>query len=326
MIGLITTSDSRSIALRPSLPPHYRGVVLPGSTRFSFREAFGEVILQEFRAAQYAVSYYIFYFTEKITLLAREENFPFQSLVALKSPASLHIAGAAKLHLRESQHAFFSDTSGERKFVFEKDKEYHLFCAGYAQELAGQILPLFPPLQSSGRKKNFSLLLRPGRTICVEMLDIIHNLLHCPFEGDLQQLYFENKVREYLFLVLAKSNPEPEYAIRLSPSETTALYQAREIILADIEKHYTIGELARQVHLNEFKLKAGFRQLFGTGIFECLLEARMQKARSLLLETDQPIKQIASMTGYRRVTSFITAFRRHFGYTPGSVRRKGREM
>lgn len=322
MIGLITTSHNRRIILRPSLPPQYPGVVLPGSTRFSFQETFGEIILQEFRAAQYAVSYYIFYFTEKITLLAREENFPFQSLVALKSPASLHIAGMGKICLRENQHTFFSDTSGERKFIFEQDKEYHLFCASYAQELAGQILPLFPPLQPSGRKKNPGLLLRPGRTIGVEMLDIIHNLLHCPFEGGLQQLYFENKVREYLFLLLAKSNPESEYATRLSPSETTALYEAKEIILADIEKHYTIGELARQVRLNEFKLKAGFRQLFGTGIFECLLEARMQKARNLLLETDQPIKQIASRTGYRRVTSFITAFRRHFGYTPGSVRRK----
>jgi AraC-like DNA-binding protein len=65
-----------------------------------------------------------------------------------------------------------------------------------------------------------------------------------------------------------------------------------------------------------------FRQVFGSGVFETLLKARMQKARSLLLETDKPIKEVASLIGYERLTSFITAFRKHFGYTPASLRRK----
>jgi AraC-like DNA-binding protein len=35
-----------------------------------------------------------------------------------------------------------------------------------------------------------------------------------------------------------------------------------------------------------------------------------------------PIKQICVLTGYARMTNFITAFRKKFGYTPGSLRRK----
>jgi AraC-like DNA-binding protein len=42
----------------------------------------------------------------------------------------------------------------------------------------------------------------------------------------------------------------------------------------------------------------------------------------LLLTTNKPIKDICSSVGYPRITNFITAFRRRFGVTPGSLRRQ----
>jgi AraC family transcriptional activator of pyochelin receptor len=322
MIGQIWTSTHGKITLQPSLPGHFRGVVLPGSSASSWEEPSGRIILQEYGAAQFTIAYYIFQFTERSTLITREEAYPFQSLACLRSHAGIHLNAAAKFQIRENQQAFFFDPQGERKFLFEKGTEYQFFSASFSEEFAQQFTPLFSLLQTPGvMPSGLSLLLRPS-PMGVHMLDIIQNLLHCPFAGKLQQLYFENKVREYLFLVLARSQSGPGQPTRLSPIETKAVLETRRIILEDIEKHYTISELAKQVHLNEFKLKAGFRELFGKGMFEYLLDARMQKARSLLLETAYPIKHIASVTGYRRMTSFITAFRRHFGYTPGSLRRR----
>jgi AraC-like DNA-binding protein len=84
----------------------------------------------------------------------------------------------------------------------------------------------------------------------------------------------------------------------------------------------TIPDISQKTVLNEFKLKMVFKQVFGMGVFETLMQARMQKARAYILETDKPIKEIASLIGYERITSFITAFRIHFGYTPASLRRK----
>ena len=80
--------------------------------------------------------------------------------------------------------------------------------------------------------------------------------------------------------------------------------------------------LAKKVALNELKLKKGFRKYFDSGIFEWLTNRKMEHARMLILTTNKPIKDIASIVGYPLTTNFITAFRRRFGYTPGSLRRQ----
>ena len=156
----------------------------------------------------------------------------------------------------------------------------------------------------------------------LQMQEIVQNILHCPFEENLRRFYLENKIKEFLFLMLVQASDKDRLEENISIREKDAVHHARSIILDDIEKHMTIPDISKKVGLNEFKLKMVFRQVFGSGVFETLLKARMQKARSLLLETDKPIKEVAALIGYERLTSFITAFRKHFGYTPASLRRK----
>jgi AraC-like DNA-binding protein len=122
--------------------------------------------------------------------------------------------------------------------------------------------------------------------------------------------------------MLVESSKEDTSSNKLTQKENDSLYKARDIIMADITKHFSIREISQKVQLNEFKLKTGFKQVFGTGIFEYLLKIRMEKAYQLLIETDKPIKEIASIAGYDYLTNFITAFRKHFAQTPKEVRRK----
>lgn len=115
----------------------------------------------------------------------------------------------------------------------------------------------------------------------------------------------------------------PVASLNIPPrkNEVNAVWTVEEIIMSDIKQHYTIPVIARKVGLNEVRLKYVFKYIFKTGIFEYLLQARMLEAKKLLVYTDKPIKEIASLTGYQRTTSFITAFRKYFGYTPGAVKR-----
>ena len=73
---------------------------------------------------------------------------------------------------------------------------------------------------------------------------------------------------------------------------------------------------------NESKLKKGFRDLFGMGVFERLLHYRMERAKKLLLETSMREKEIAALTGYRHLTSFIHIFKRRYGLSPREYRKK----
>jgi len=152
--------------------------------------------------------------------------------------------------------------------------------------------------------------------------EIVMQILDCPYDEPSSRFYFDLKVREYLYVLLAHRGRLLGAKHRFTSYEAEQVHKAREILLARLDQPpLTIRELARQVALNEFKLKAGFKQFFGTGVFECFQQARMEKARHLLLSTDKPIKDICQQAGYPRMTNFITAFRKHFGYTPASLRR-----
>ncbi|MEG1770820.1 MAG: helix-turn-helix transcriptional regulator, partial [Comamonas sp.] len=72
----------------------------------------------------------------------------------------------------------------------------------------------------------------------------------------------------------------------------------------------------------EFKLKQGFRELFGTSPHRMLTDIRMKKAWELL-ECGLRVSTVADRVGYRHLSSFSAAFERHYGRTPKSVARAG---
>ncbi|HEY0433565.1 MAG TPA: helix-turn-helix transcriptional regulator, partial [Chitinophagaceae bacterium] len=155
------------------------------------------------------------------------------------------------------------------------------------------------------------------------MQEITNQLLSCPYDESTLRFYFDLKVRELLFQILENAyKRKPEEHV-FTPWEVSKIHQARTILENYVSrKPPSIRSLSKQVALNVFKLKTGFRQYFSTGIFEWLIERKMQHAKGLILTTNKPIKEICRLVGYPLSTNFITAFRRRFGCTPGSLRRK----
>lgn len=106
----------------------------------------------------------------------------------------------------------------------------------------------------------------------------------------------------------------------LRPADLDRLHQAQEILLHDLENPPSLTELAQQVGLNDYKLKSGFRQVFGTTVFGYLHQQRMQSARNLLISTDLNITEIANQVGYTSLSAFSTAFKKFFGISPSRFR------
>jgi len=96
---------------------------------------------------------------------------------------------------------------------------------------------------------------------------------------------------------------------------------AAMILTQTLNKHITIPELSIIVNLPEKKLKAGFMQLFGKGVYTYLKSARLLKIKEMLME-DLPLKGIAIETGYKDKSSLIKAFRIKFGITPGEWKKQ----
>ncbi|MCU6791036.1 AraC family transcriptional regulator [Paenibacillus sp. WQ 127069] len=69
------------------------------------------------------------------------------------------------------------------------------------------------------------------------------------------------------------------------------------------------------------KLSVGFKQVTGTTFIDYLTQFRMDKAKRLLIETDEKINDIASQVGYQ-AAYFNRTFKKHEGITPGQYRER----
>ncbi|WP_121969924.1 AraC family transcriptional regulator [Leptolyngbya sp. BC1307] len=151
------------------------------------------------------------------------------------------------------------------------------------------------------------------------MNSTVQQLLNCPYRGLSQRLYLESKAIELMSLYfdqISASNGSQQPSSDLKADEVDRIFNARDILLAQVANPPTLLDLAHQIGLNDRKLKQGFRQVFGTTVFGYLHRYRMQQAQRLLLMPSATIASVAQTIGYRNPEAFSVAFRRTFEIGP----------
>lgn len=102
----------------------------------------------------------------------------------------------------------------------------------------------------------------------------------------------------------------------LTDYDTECIALVKTLIDGHPDQHFPIAALATRAGIGATKLKRGFRQLYGMGLYQYLRHRRMELAAQLLGTRSKTLKQIARQCGYRHATNFNTAFKRHYGTTP----------
>ncbi|MEM9767477.1 MAG: AraC family transcriptional regulator [Cyanobacteria bacterium P01_D01_bin.71] len=157
----------------------------------------------------------------------------------------------------------------------------------------------------------------------------LNQLLNCPFQGLTRQIYLESKCYELVALKLEqlKASDRPPTVptpLPLEADDVERIHQARNILITRLDNPPSLLELARQVGMNDHKLKKGFRQIFGTTAFGCLLQYRLEHARQLLATGDMSVAEVAHQVGFANRSYFSKAFCKRFGLNPGAYRRSQR--
>ena len=146
---------------------------------------------------------------------------------------------------------------------------------------------------------------------------ILHQLLQWPYQGITRQFYLEGKALELLALYFDQLLAKPLVpAKRLVSKELDCIYQARDILIQKMTSPPSLPELAKQVQLNERKLKQGFREVFDNTVFGYLHDHRMEQAQMLLQTGQLNIQETARWVGYASRSSFVVAFKKKFQITP----------
>lgn len=94
------------------------------------------------------------------------------------------------------------------------------------------------------------------------------------------------------------------------------ILKARDVLLQHIGEPITIKDLSRKVAINECYLKKGFKEIFGTTIFDFYQSQRMEHAKYLLYEKGLSVTDVSLILGYSSISHFSTAFKNHTGLKP----------
>ncbi len=80
--------------------------------------------------------------------------------------------------------------------------------------------------------------------------------------------------------------------------------------------------MARRAGMSPSYFRLLFREHYGLSPARFLQQERMERAKRLLRETDQPIKEIGQTIGYGEPAAFHRAFRREVQMTPVDYRQR----
>ncbi|MFT3827210.1 MAG: AraC family transcriptional regulator [Chitinophagaceae bacterium] len=154
------------------------------------------------------------------------------------------------------------------------------------------------------------------------MINLIKNIVNCSYKEGLKKMFLLSKSIELLVLQAEACNVSllPSYQYIKTQYDQECIRFAREYLLKNLETPPSLSELSRIIGINEYKLKRGFKEVFGNTVFGYLSDARLEMARNDLLVSKKSISELASALGYSSVQHFSNAFKKKFGMSPNKVK------
>jgi AraC-like DNA-binding protein len=156
--------------------------------------------------------------------------------------------------------------------------------------------------------------------LCGKTRLAIEALLNHTYTDTLENIFLNAQTQIMLLYSMdcMMGDPEEKFTCKFLANEADRekITKAREILLQHIGEPLTIKALSRKVAINECYLKKGFKELFGTTIFDFYQTQRMEHAKYLLYDKALSVTDVSSLLGYSSISHFSTAFKKHTGIKP----------
>ena len=158
-------------------------------------------------------------------------------------------------------------------------------------------------------------------SLCSRTRLVLEALLNHTYTDTLENIYINAQTQMLLLYSMEcmlgdKDVEQFQCKFLANEQDREKIIKAREVLLQHIGEPLTIKELSRKVAINECYLKKGFKELFGTTVFDFYQSQRMEHARYLLYEKGLSVTEVSVMLGYSSISHFSTAFKKHTGLKP----------
>lgn len=242
-------------------------------------------------------------------------NAPVRGLCAPHSHPSIEIV----LHLGTSGHTTLSD--------------------GHAQSFVPDSVVIYAPFQVHSQQADV-----PGEDLCIHVSSdrslppSLDRMLYVPPPID------PWCIAEIASLLLTSANPTPGQQAVLDHRSTAILAhlflrhdsvpprsqtptqrlveQAKEVLRADYRQDCHLSDVSLRLGVSPDYLRHRFRDIAGQTPLAFLTAIRLERAKTLLANTNLPLAAIASDSGFATARYFCNVFRRKVGMTPTAFRRR----
>lgn len=320
MKGIFVDGQFKPFRQIPALPEGYPGPVIRTSTIFFVKGNFGRVTCQRLVSGPFEIWHSVYEITQDCQLRFHHKRAFLGVHAVLEGDSKYEVEGLPAVRIREQECNFY--------FLPLLDGTAHLEKRNRYQNLnmclrAAQVKPYLAHFDTGKRfttrlfEKEPVVLYYAPLPMGFALKGIIQEILTFTAAIDQQDLFLKIKIHEFLFYLFGASLPVDP----IRPEIRDRLLDVKKIIEQEFTRHFTIRQLARKCGMNTTSFKTAFKKAFGMAPFEYLVEIRMQHAVTLLQKRDLSIQRVADASGYKSFGSFIKAFKRRFGVTPGQIKK-----
>ncbi|MFT3678643.1 MAG: AraC family transcriptional regulator [Ferruginibacter sp.] len=310
MMIQLSLSSGELLLLKQSPGRKFRGLRIPGSILYKSEKNGCDIHIHWFSHRLYAISLRQIKSNCESRLITTEANHWLRLEIPLSGSLSIIPRDGSAFQLEPGQYHLTDQLVYAREYPTAVPTVY--FTVHFSPELL------------AGIGSNQPFMVTKPMQVPGDLLELVHDILKCPFQGSFREFYYANKVRDILF----SHTVSTPIAIpgELNPDQVAQMYEADRIMANNLDGKITIPALARKLGTNFVTLKRNYEKVFGIGIFPRLMQRKMEHIQLLLEKTNKPLKEIADLAGYQTLPGFINAFRKRFKITPKEWRNKRRGL
>ncbi|MFT4094917.1 MAG: AraC family transcriptional regulator [Niabella sp.] len=224
-----------------------------------------------------------------------------------------------------SRHNLHYIPSTQKSYTLKENVEYTYFLVVVSKDYYFNLVDRQSVLHEdfasrivSGSYTSFST---EDLQVTYEMRRVIESMINCNYQNEMKRIHTEAHILELLMYQLEqlKTNDENSPCVTINREDLEKLEVARNILEQRFTDPPTQKELSRVACLNEFKLRRGFKEYYGTTIYDFVTRLRMEYARKLLTGDGKSVYEVALQVGFSHQNNFSAAFKKYYGISPSAL-------
>jgi AraC-like DNA-binding protein len=109
-------------------------------------------------------------------------------------------------------------------------------------------------------------------------------------------------------------------ALELSYANSRRIQKVMEYINNNFDKPITLKDAAKLINMNDVSFSRFFKQRTGYSFIDSLIDVRLGHASRVLIDTTQPVNEVAYSCGFNNISNFNRTFKKKKGCTPREFR------